>query len=495
MVIGFNIERTPALVGSSLQPDELALSGIRVQNLFLTPRLVAKLLTESYKSQLEDVATDKSSAYAWIKKNATSLVTDPDFLQYNPEFSLLTTQEQLDAASLVVEESSADAATKVWNWILADPEAKAWLNGQPDPWGMVVNPLYSTNPAINPSGQAFASTTLNSYPKSDPYCFNTGDTVFPIGSPPEPARPICLQDWSPYALTMQAAAQAAASSNDGGKTTLNPGGNADSAWSANGPQPNGSSFILSITDSASAAQYGLQTASLSRSGDDSPTRAFVAPDQQGLLTGEQAMVPSATPGVLVGNPATTVPGAYPLTMLTYAAATPLTLDPTSRQNYATFLKYAAGAGQTPGVELGQLPPGYAPLPADLRSQTLAAAATIVNPPSPASTPAPTPTSSTTATPFPANTSVASLGVGSDNATTGSSTPPASADRRHPVTKHIALATLHTSPFTAGGVRWALPIGLIVGLTAGLVAPFVRRPRRRKLSPDGVPPKPKLFETW
>jgi len=48
----------------------------------------------------------------------------------------------------LVEEPTSDAATEVWKWILADPEARAWLDGTPDN-GMVVNPLYSMNPKQN----------------------------------------------------------------------------------------------------------------------------------------------------------------------------------------------------------------------------------------------------------------------------------------------------------------------------------------------------------
>ena len=54
---------------------------------------------------------------------------------------------------------------------------------------------------------------------------------------------------------------------------------------------------MSITDSASAARYGLQTASLSRAGDDTANPAFVRPDAAGILAGEQAMTPSPCSGV------------------------------------------------------------------------------------------------------------------------------------------------------------------------------------------------------
>ncbi|MGH3820547.1 MAG: hypothetical protein ACRDRE_22910, partial [Pseudonocardiaceae bacterium] len=45
-------------------------------------------------------------------------------------------------------------------------------------------------------------------------------------------------------------------------------------------------------------------------------------------------------------------------------------------DYAVLLRYAAGAGQRPGIAPGQLPLGMVPLPDALTAQTIAAAATI-----------------------------------------------------------------------------------------------------------------------
>ena len=46
----------------------------------------------------------------------------------------------------------SDLAVRLWEYVLADPEAKAWLDGTPDQSGMIVNPWYSTNPEVNPTG-------------------------------------------------------------------------------------------------------------------------------------------------------------------------------------------------------------------------------------------------------------------------------------------------------------------------------------------------------
>jgi hypothetical protein len=482
VVVAFNIDRIPATVNGALETSEVPLEGTQIQNLYLTPRLVAKLLTESYKGEFQgEQFTATANSYAWVQDNPTSLVDDPDFLQFNPEFSLLTTQQQQAAASLLVEEDSSDAATAVWKWVLSDPEAVQWLNGTADPWGMKVNPIYSTNAALNPSGIAFGAPTPDSYPQSDPYCYNTGQSTQTI--PPVPARPLCVLDWSPFSLDMKTAGQDVATSNNQAKATLDPAAlTAGSAWTSNGPQAEDSSFILSITDSASAAQFGDQVASLSPSGADSADRPFVAPDEQSILSGEQAMTASAVTGVLQSDPSSTASGAYPLPLLTYAAATPESLDQPSRNNYASFLQYAAGAGQTPGENVGQLPAGYAPLPAALEAQTVAAAKEIQNPPA-VSTGALTPTADTAVAPSQLTPTPA---FAPDVAPTGLPVAVTAPAPRAP-TIEVASLALHASPqpfFGVGAVRWTLDVLIGLGFVSGLVTLGIEfRRRRRRLATE------------
>lgn len=505
VVVAFNIQRSPTVqADGTLEAGEVPLSGSNVGHIYLTPRLVAKLLTQSYQAEFESVTATKPAGYGWVQGNPTTLFTDPDFLQYNPEFADLTTQQKVDASTLVVEESSSDAATALWQWVLSDPAATAWLDGsQLGPGGMQVNPIYSTNAAINPTGVAFGSPTPENFPKSDPFCFQD-PTAIVYGPPEAPARPLCILDWSPYALTMQAAAQDAALANDGAKTTLDPTQTPNTAWAANGPQKAGTHFIISITDSASAARYGLQTASLSRSGDDSAAPTFVAPDAAGILAGEQAMVPSSVSGVLQTNPSTTAAGAYPLPMLTYAATTPSTLAAADRKNYSVLIGYTAGAGQVSGVQPGQLPAGYVPLPSTLEAQAAAAAATILNPPAAASTTTTTTSppagssatsgssaGSTTATPSPSSfgstySATASTPTGDSATGTSDSSPSPSSPTRS--LGPAALSAVRTHGIPIGALRWALPIVLLVGIAAALGAAGVDLMKRRSLAsgPDGAP---------
>ncbi|HET7713986.1 MAG TPA: hypothetical protein VFK94_07400, partial [Patescibacteria group bacterium] len=141
-------------------------------------------------------------------------------------------------------------------------------------------------------------------------------------------------------------------------------------------QIQGSRTFLSLTNSASAFRYGIQTASLSRAGDNGPDRKFVAPDVAGLSAGVTSMSAKSEPSVLEPDPTKVAPNAYPLTTLVYGAVAPLALDKQARNDYAAFIEYAAGEGQTPGYEYGKLPSGYAPLPKDLQVQAASTAKKI-----------------------------------------------------------------------------------------------------------------------
>jgi hypothetical protein len=502
-VIAFNINRIPVDPGAD--PSEDQLQGTRLAHMYLTPRLVAKLLTESYRDEFFfPSAYVNPAAYKWDANNPQSLLGDPDFLEFNPEFRLLASDSQLwRAATLLVEQPNSDAAQTLWRWVLADPEAAAWLAGKPDPWGMVVNPYYDTSASANPEGVGFATPPPDSYPKSDPYCVQAQPPALA-----KFARELCIQDWDPYSNTMQSAAQATNIGDNGSKTTgcnATGCGTADpnNFYLADGADGSGKVFLMSITDAASAEQYGLDTASLARAGDDGSNRTFVAPNAAGLTAGATVMQPTSTKGVVQTNVSTTAPGAYPLTMLSYAAVTPASLSAANRKAYATFLAYAGGPGQTPGVTYGTLPPGYAPLPAALRAQTTAAASELENwgsakpPASPSSSRPPASASGSGSPPsgstpsLPSGTSSAGTATATTSAPAASSaatvrvrtTPsasrtgagaggatPNSAGSSQPGRQLASLAG-HSQPTPAlfiGAIKWVLPIALGVAVFAGLL---------------------------
>lgn len=344
-VIAFEVETK---VDPGAEPDVERLAGTQIRDLKLTPRLVAKLLTQSYVADVPN-GTNVDS----IKTNPANLRQDREFLTLNPRFA--QTARNFRPDGLMVAGGNSALARQVWEWILADDEARAWLAGKADDQGpgkppMVVNRNYS---------EAFAGGLApESFPKLDPHC------VDPDGATGT-ASPWCTLDLRPYLGGLQAAA----------KQTLRGDAQVKNYWDitaippsykAAAPQAVGQRFALSITDSAAAYRYGLPTASLrNRAGE------FVAPTAASIARGVSAMEPTAVAGVIRTNPRKPVPGAYPLSMLTYAAVN-LAQDRVARQDDAAFLSYAAGAGQVPGVEHGQLPPGYVALPAALRNQTSAA---------------------------------------------------------------------------------------------------------------------------
>lgn len=367
-VIAFNVERTPTLNAPS---EEKALFGSPVAHLNLTPRLLAKLLTQSYAQQ---VNIEGATPYDWAKHNPSQIAEDPDFLQFNPEFSLLSVANRKDFGGLLMPVTNSDVAYELWNYVLADPEAKGWLDGNADPWGMTVNPVYITKASANPSGIAFGDPTPAAFPKSDPFCYQGGPTgANGTLTPP----PLCGTDWMPYTESLRDSAHLVRAADDHAKDAVDPFAiSPDAIWTRGGPQALGSRAMLGVTDSASAFRYGVQSASLSPAGDDGANRTFVAPDVKGFTAGVDAMKPQGEKAVLEPDPSAKNSSAYPLTMLTYGAIKPLALDATAREQYATFVDYASGPGQTPGQQLGQLPPGYAPLPSALQTQAKQAADTI-----------------------------------------------------------------------------------------------------------------------
>ena len=145
--------------------------------------------------------------------NPITLYHDPDFLQFNPEFTQLQALQQRQLSSIHVPGGSSDAARALWEWILADPEAKAWVDGQPDEWGMVMNPAYGVVVGSSP----------DSFPKADPYCYQPRQ-VTNVPTPYTPPQ-LCTIDWLPPATSFGNAAANTRRAFDGariGEDTLNP---------------------------------------------------------------------------------------------------------------------------------------------------------------------------------------------------------------------------------------------------------------------------------
>ncbi len=501
VVIGFNIERNPttdAPVGFQ------QIAGVRVADLNLTPRLVAKLLTQSYRGAVSIQGT-APPGYTWLASNPAHMGLDPEFIRYNPEFELLQIGDSRTFSGLEMPEGNSDAAQQVWEYVMSDPEARAWLNGAPDEFGMKVNPRYATTVAANSSGIAFGDPLPGSFPKADPYCFQ---------APPLPSTlvppALCGTSWLPYTRSFADSALVTRVAADGARIAMNTFALAPSdVWTRELPQFLGRRAMLSLTDTPSAALLGVQMARLSRAGDDSPTRRFVAPNAAGLTAGVASMAPRAEPQVLEPTPNASAPGAYPLTTLTYAAITPIALATQARSDFAAFLDYVSGPGQVSGLDLGQLPRGYAPLPDNLRAQTAVAAdivrtlvavrvptttpstttttqvpTTVASSPAEVTTPAVTRTTATRTT---TATTVASVTTESAATTTTGPSATTTATEGPATTTTTTPSTTTTSPGLTPGVevagsRFAVPALGILALGSGFGASaMTKRPRRRTTS--------------
>jgi len=332
--IGVVIERYPR----DTAPDALkAKRGTRVLDLKLNARLVAKLLTQSYRSAVTGVQTQVAGNPRWLAE-------DPEFLAINPEFKDMQYIGQL--YSITNPLGLADANRSIWQWIKADPDARGFIAGKKDPWGARINSFYKDLDFDRPD-----------FPRADPSCdtFSNGQA------------PLCALDHLAYASDFHAAARAAIR----GQTLANDSWDASALpprYKQNPAQAPGERAVLTLVDSATAARFKLTMASLKNA-----SGAYVAPTKAGMAAALNSMQDGPVTGVLESDPGSKARGAYPLTEVTYAMTAPRHLDAAEAKDYAGFVRYVSGPGQTPGIAPGQLPEGYLPLTPALRKQAAVAA--------------------------------------------------------------------------------------------------------------------------
>lgn len=451
-------------------------AGLPLTDMKLTPRLLAKLLTASYVDALPSGADLSHIGYKSFTdpgNNARSLVFDPDFRAINdPEWSV----QLIVGASIsdvLMPLGRSDLAERVWEYVLADAEARAWLAGEPDPWGMVVNPCYSTNaevsakcPKLDTSAPDTAPLSLprDDFPKADPS--EKVDTT--LTDPANGTGALNLVTWRPYASGFV----------DGGYRVLRGDGMTLGAWDKFSVPPKfgksqrqllGSRQVLALTSTPAARLYQTATAQLRN-----PAGKFVSPTSASLTAAAAAMTPvNGQKQVLSFDQssakAKAAKDAYPLAIPVYAALNPQQTDADQRSDYAKLISYAAGDGQSPGSEDGELPSGYAPLPSEWRTQAKAAAEVIRTGIWPAVTPTPTPTpspspSSTTATSAPQPSAVPSATPDQDPSATGEP------------------SGVLTGPVTPadpglGALSAVVPATGVAGLAAAVGIPLISRRRR------------------
>jgi hypothetical protein len=481
--------------------------GNKYTALHLDARLLAKLLTESYPAN-----GLVSANYPALANNPMNLTLDPEFIALNPGLPHYTATEA--AATLITLSSDADLVWALTSYINADPEARAWLNGQPDPWGMVVNPSYQD-----------ISLPVESWPLLDtfelPQSYIDSQNNPCYSYSPSPYLALIANPLSLMSSIVQDV-QFSISNVDIACPNGVPDDVSTLRLSVQGRQQPGFRFVLGVTSVSAAHRYNLQAAKLQTSLDhpdlhaqftDGTGRTFVAPDNAGLRHAAALLRPdetSRTWNLDYADLRTTAgQGAYPGVMPVYADVPTSGLAPSTAAHLAQLLTYIAGSGQVAGETNGELPPGYLPLTAanglaTFSDYTRRAADAIAAqdgvvpklkaPPAPTSTSSspsstPSPRSSTRTRPIgpgPRAPTVPPVGLppGGGAVPSAASTPSGAAPSSAPAAASSASSAPAASPSTvalrtAGQYSrlgsFALPALLLVAAAAGLAGGALRNP--------------------
>ena len=384
----------------------------------LTPRLLAKLLTESYPSEPFMKQDDPA-----LSHNPVNITEDPEFEALNPGITATTGANTEAASELVSLSGDSDVIDALTTYITDDPTARAWLDGTPDQWGMVVNPAYK-GIQLPVDQWPLLSTFVPTAQYNTQGWQESNNCLYtdPVPYLPLVAAPLAsLEDVSQslqYDLSNSTTqcSQPVAGESAGEKLV------------SSGRQEAGYRFLIGITPLADNQRFGLQAAAL-----QTTPGTYVAPSDASLTAAASLLKPDSTSGTwpIPYDQFQTAAGAsaYPGTMVVYAAVPTTGLPATDAADYASLLTFIATTGQTPGDGVGQLPPGYLPLTkADglqaLADYTVTAAADVAAqngqvPPVTGATPAPATSSPSPTTGTGGAPSTASP---STNGGTGGTTP-------------------------------------------------------------------------
>jgi len=412
-------------------------TGQPVRNLKLNPRVLAKLLTQSYNFNNEGCGQARPpktiGCDGAVDGNPFTLFADREFKRLNPK---VLTPVGFGSAFQVptVESGHSDMTFEVTRWIASNPDANGFMHGQFDQWGMHVNTNYL--------GLKYP---IDSFTGQDSY-------------------PVIAHKYSPvFPLSLVANYQA---------QNWEPGTDWEKDQFGNFPrdpiQVPGERALFAVLDYGDAAAFRFPVARILNN-----KGHYVAPSPGSMA----AAIPSLRG---VGNNHITQrvnykkqsAGAYPLTMVIYAMVPTSGVKPAKAAAIARFLDYVVGPGQKPGVLPGELAPGCLPLTAKMRTETLRAISLVraqkgnkLNPsPSPSASPS-TGALSSSPSPSPSSTK---LGQGI-----------------------VTVSLKHAQ--TTGLIRYVLPVLLIAGGaatlggasslmvgSAGTIEERVRRLRRLRL---------------
>lgn len=467
LAISFSIDRyaVPDIyTGHPTPAGYIAKNTTAFTSMNLTPRLIAKLLTNSYWLSLPAGASRTHIGYvdpADPGKNAQSLVKDPDFLskQSSDEWNYQYLAS-ISLADLLVPNGQSDEAFQLWKYALSDQEGRDFLAGKPDEWGMTVNPFFATVDSTWSPALTLPNVT---FPKADP--ITTANSLPADLSQGNDS--INLLTYRPYTPSFATGAYDALR---GDGQVLGTWNTVKKTYDKTVRNLVGTQKVLAVTTTEAAARYSNVTASLRN-----PAGNFVSPTASTMTAAAVAMRPTTGSAAVFGfdfasTPAAAASNAYPLTMPVFAAINPLQTDSTLRATYANFIRYAVQAGQVPGVGTGQLPDGFAPIPQTWVDQAMVSANAIEQGISPLSLVAGTTVIASASNGFvtPRSSTMTSEDVNAPNP--------------NPTATGAAAGALAGKPTPAdpilGPVSAAVPAGLLSGFAAAGAVPLYGRFRRR-----------------
>jgi hypothetical protein len=442
-------------------------------DLRLNPRLVAKLLTESY------LGSDLGRDHPGIGGNPLAIMNDPEFMALNPG---LTQISQEAGASLLTLANDSDVMEQLTDWIAHDPDAMDFIKGKPDPWGMRVNPAYKGIKVPRsewPLLDSYIPQTANTCRQNNPNVYFTQ-----LAAPVTTLRKVAeaLLDAWPNVQTRCDFDQSTQSYKLGRIDR----------------QSYGARFMIGVVSLGDAERYGLRAAAL-----QTKRGTFVAPSDGSLGAAVDLAQPQqpgqggkgdkgrrqagsddevGRPFVLDQADVRRAGKAYPGTMIVYTAAKLRDLDKGDARKVALFIRTSTTEGQKAGAGNGELPAGYLPIKRTGSTRKLYDVAQDVADAVEAQTPLPTEDPSPTATAAPTLPSSDAGGVsdapgGDLPSDAPSAAPSASAS---PTGPPVPIAMPETQAVSSEIGDTAVPVLLIFGLIGialtSTIRFFVRPPR-------------------
>jgi len=300
-------------------------------DLRLNPRLLAKLLTQSY------LGSERARSHAGMGRNPISFNLDPEFQLLNP--GLDTVSREAAATVLSLSESS-DVMETLTSYIANDKQAMEWVNGKPDQWGMTINPKYRKIKLPVPLWPLLDDFVAPS--EQECYVQNPAPYFTQLAAPVTSLRKIAeavLDAWP----NVQTKCERSVSSDP---------------WKIGriDRQGVGSRMMLGIVSTGDARRFGLHEASL-----ETTSGHYVAPTDAAMSKAISLAEPAKN-----GDAAFTLEmkdvvrarSAYPGTMIVYTAALTHGLATADAAKVSEFIDVATTEGQRPGYGNGELPPGF-----------------------------------------------------------------------------------------------------------------------------------------